>query len=73
MRGGEALELIVGHGEAGGAVDGDLIVVEQHDQAAELEMAGKGDRLVADPFHEAAVAGDGIGEVAHDLIAVAGS
>ena len=55
----EALELIVGDGKTGRAVDRDLIVVEQHDQAAELEMAGERDRLLADALHQAAVAGDG--------------
>jgi hypothetical protein len=47
-RGPEALELVVGHREAGRAIDGDLVIVEQHDQAAELEMTGKRDRLLAD-------------------------
>ena len=67
----EALDLIVGDGEAGRAVDGDLIVVEQHDEAAELEMAGERDRLVADALHQAAVAGHAIGEVVDDLVAIA--
>ena len=70
-RGAEALELVVGHREAGRAVDGDLIVVEQHDQAAELEVTGERDRLLADALHEAAVAGDHVGVVIDDLIAVA--
>ena len=60
-RGPEAGELVVGHGQIGRAVDRDLVVVEQHDQAAEAEMPGERDRLVADPFHEAAVAGERIG------------
>ena len=71
MRRGEALELIVGHRQVGRAVDGDLIVVEQHDQAAELEMTGERDRLLADAFHEAAVAGDHVSMVVDDLIAIA--
>ena len=34
-------KLIVGDGEVRRSVDRDLIVVEQHDQPAELEMAGE--------------------------------
>src|SRR3990170_5691440 len=67
----EALDLVVGDGEAGGTVDGDLVVVEQHDETAELEMACERDRLMAQAFHETAVARHAIGVVADDLIAMA--
>ncbi len=67
----EALDLVVGDGKAGRAVDRDLIVVEQHDEPAELEMAGERDRLVADALHQAAVARHAIGEVVDDVVAVA--
>ena len=70
-RGAEALDLVVGHREPGRTVDGNLIVVEQHDQPPELEVAGKRDRLLADALHEAAVAGDHVGVVIDDVIAIA--
>ena len=70
VRGPEALDLVVGDGEAGRAVDRDLIVVEQHDEAAELEMAGQRNRLVADALHQAAVARHAIGVVVDDVVAV---
>ncbi len=66
----EALDLVVRDRQAGRAVDGDMIVVEQHDEAAELEMAGERDGLLAQAFHEAAVTRHAIGVVADDLIAV---
>ena len=72
MRRLEALDLVVGDGQAGRAVDRNLIVVEQHDQAAELEMAGERDRFVADALHQAAVARHAIGVVVDDIVAVAG-
>ena len=66
----EALDLVVGHREIRRAVDRDLIVVEQHDEPSKLEMPGERDRLLADPLHQAAVAGDDIGQVIDDLIAI---
>jgi hypothetical protein len=70
--GGESHGLIVRDGERGRAVDGDAIVVEQHDQAAQPEVSGKRGGFVADSFHEAAVAGDDVGPVIHHGIAEAG-
>ena len=49
-----------------------LVVVPQHDQAAELQMPGKADRLVVDAFHQAAVAGDHLGAVVDQIVAVDG-
>ena len=68
----EAHDLVVGDGERGGAVDGDLVVVEQHDQLVEPEVSGERDRLVADALHQAAVADDRIGVVVDDIVAQAG-
>ena len=56
----------------GRAVDGDVVVVPQHDQVVELEMAGQRDRFVADAFHQIAVAGDDIGLVVDQIVAEAG-
>src|SRR5262245_6704571 len=67
----EALELVVRHREAGRSIDGDLVIVEQNDQAAELEMTGKRDCLLADALHQAAISGDDVGMVVDDLAAVA--
>ena len=69
-RGLETRELVIRHGKTGGSVDRDLVVVEQHDQAAQAQMAGQRDRLLADALHQAAIAGDAIGEMAADRIAV---
>ncbi len=60
----EALLMVLGGAERGRAVDRDAVVVEQHDQAAEAEMAGQRGRFLADPFHQAAVAHDDIPEQA---------
>ncbi len=54
------------------AVDGDRIVVPQHDQIVELEMAGQRDRFVADAFLQIAVAGDHIDLVIDQILAEAG-
>src|SRR5690606_2102486 len=59
--GRETLLLVVGDRQAGRAVDGNLVVVPQHDQAAESEVSGEGNGLVADAFHQTAVARDHIG------------
>ncbi len=45
------------------AVDGDAVVIEQDDQVRQGLHAGKGQRLLADTLHQAAVAGDDIGVV----------
>src|SRR5882672_4398174 len=60
---GEALLVVFRGRQRGRAVDRDAIVVEQHDQPAEAEVAGERDRLLADAFHQAAVARDHIGKV----------
>src|SRR3546814_4399208 len=50
----------------------DGVVVEQHDQLAQLQVAGQRDRLVADALHQAAVAGDDVGAVVDQRVAEAG-
>ncbi len=67
----EALDHIVRAGEVGRAVDRDAIVVEQHDQPAKLQVACQGAGLVADALHQAAIAGDRVGEVVDQLGAMA--
>ena len=55
------------------SVDRDRIVVPEDDQPGELQVTGKVDRLVADAFLQAAVAGDHVGEMIDEIGAVAGS
>jgi len=65
--GTEAGGLVVRHGQRGRAVDGDGVVVEEQDQLAELEVPGERDGLMADALHQAAVAGEHVGVVVHQL------
>jgi hypothetical protein len=53
------------------AVDRDAVVVVQHDQLAELPGAGERADLVADAFHQAAVADEDVRVVVDDRVAVA--
>jgi hypothetical protein len=55
----------------GGAVDGDLVVVVQHDQLAEAEVAGEAARLARHALHQVAVGGDDVGAVVDDAQVVA--
>ena len=67
----EPCELVIRARQRRRAVDRDFVVVEQHDQAIEPEMAGQRDRLVAEALHQAAVACDHIGEVIDAVVAEA--
>src|SRR4029078_3444278 len=58
--GPEAGALIVADGEAGRPVDGDAVVVEKDNELVQPKMPRERNRLMADPLHEAAVAGDRI-------------
>ena len=60
MVGEEARGDIFGKGDAGIAVDGDVIVVVDPAQIIQGEMAGERSGLRADAFHQAAVAANGI-------------
>ncbi len=53
----EALHLIDRVGERQRAVDRNTVIIEQHDQSVELEMAGKRDGFLRDAFHQVAVGG----------------
>ena len=63
----ETLHLIDGIGDRQGAVDGNVVVVMQHDHAGELEMARDGDGLLRDALHEIAVRGQHIGVMVHQI------
>jgi hypothetical protein len=69
--GDEACHLIVRDREFGRPVDRDVVVVEQHDQLVELQVPRERDRLMADALHQATVAGDAIGMVIDQRVAVA--
>ena len=69
--GGEARADVLGEGEVGGAVDGDVVVVVEDDELAELLVAGERGGLAADALHHVAVAGEDVGEVVHDVRAIA--
>src|SRR3546814_17695278 len=51
------------------AIDGDLVIVPQHDQTAEAQMPCKTDRLMVDALHQAAIARDHPGPVVDQFIA----
>ena len=70
--GGEAGQLVGRVGQRNLAVDRDAVVVPQDDQIVELQVAGQRDGLLGNAFHQAAVAGQRIGLVAHQIIAEAG-
>ena len=49
-------------------VDGDAVVVVEHDELAEPEGPRERARLVRDSFHEAAIAREDVGTMVHDLV-----
>ena len=51
------------------AVDGDAVVVVEHDELGQAPDGGQGAGLVRDAFHQAAVAGKHPGEVVDDVVA----
>ena len=59
----EARHAVLGEGQLGGAVERDEVVVVEHDELAQAEMAGQRGRLGGHALHEVAVAGDGVGVV----------
>ena len=58
-----------GFGEVQRTVDRDAVVVEEHDQLGEAQMAGKRNGFVTDAFHQVAVAGDDEGHVIDHIVA----
>ena len=70
--GPEACGSVVAEGQLGDAVDGDVVVVVDGDQAAEPEMAGERRRLVAHALLHAAITQDHERVVVHHLGAEAG-
>ena len=71
--GGKARQLVGRARQGGGAVDGDEVVIPQHGQLGELQVAGEIRRLLADALHEVAVGGEHEGTVIHDVRPESGS
>ncbi|OIQ81641.1 hypothetical protein GALL_365960 [mine drainage metagenome] len=66
-RGREPGQVVVGGRLRGRPVDRDPVVVPQDDEPSQAQVPGQGDRLLADPLHEAAVADQRVGAVIGDL------
>src|SRR5215471_3374288 len=60
---------VVAEGKRRVTFDGDAVVVVDPDQLVQLEMAGQRGRLLRDPFHQIAVAANGVDSVVDDLVA----
>jgi hypothetical protein len=67
----EALPDVLREAQARRSVDRDAVVVVEHDQASQTQMAGQGGRLGADPLHQVAVRGQHVGAVIDEVRAEA--
>jgi hypothetical protein len=56
-------------GDAGWALNGDVVIVVDPTEVGKLEVTGQGRRLTADPFHHAAVPAKGIHVVVEQIVA----
>jgi hypothetical protein len=59
----EAGDLVAGLGDGGFAVDGGVVIVEEHGQLVQAQATCERNGLMADSLHQAAVAGDHPGAV----------
>lgn len=64
-----SLEDVLSESLVGVAVDGDVVVVPDGNEVAELEMAGERAGLGGDTLHQAAVAEEGVCVVVHEVVA----
>ncbi len=55
-------------GDRDRAIDRDAVIVEEDDQAIELEVASERDRFLADAFHQASIAGNHVGIVVNKTL-----
>src|SRR6516162_10581714 len=67
MIGAKARSDVFSKGDAGAAVESDVIVVVDPAEIVESKMAGKRGRLRADAFHQATVAANGINVIAEEF------
>ncbi len=65
----EPFRRVVREGEVGVPFDGDVILVVEPDQLAELQVARERTRLVRNPLHQVAVGRDEIREMIDDVVA----
>jgi hypothetical protein len=68
----EARPHVLAEGDGGGPVDGHPVVVVENDQVTEAQMSGDRGGLVADAFHQVAIAGKGVDPVVTGSLAFAG-
>ena len=67
---GEACRLIGAVGQGKRAVDRDLVVVPDHDELVQLQVARKRDRFLTDALHQVAVRRQNEGVVIDDIVAI---
>ena len=65
----EARADVLGEGDVGGRRERDAVRVVEHDQPAEMEVAGERRRFRSDAFHQVAIARDDPGAVVDDGLA----
>ena len=65
----EALPAVFGEGDIGGAFNGDVVVVVEVDQLAQLHVAGQRGGFGCHAFHQVAVGDDGIRIMIDDVVA----
>ncbi len=65
----ESLGHVLAEGDVGAALDGDIVVIVEHDQLAEPHGTGHGCGLRCDALLEVAVGDYGVGVVVNDLVA----
>src|SRR3984957_20751295 len=65
----EPFHLVDGIGKRQRAIDGDAVVVEQHNKFVEFQVACERDGFLAYPFHEVAIGSQHISVVIDDLAA----
>ena len=68
----EPFHLVDRIGKRQRAVDGDAVIVEQHDQPVEPEVPSERDRLLGHALHEVAVGDEHIGVVVDDVAELGG-
>ncbi len=62
---------VLGEGDVGAAVDGDVVVVVEIEELAQTEVTGDRRCFGGDPFHEVAVGDESIGAVVDQVFAKA--
>ena len=66
----KARALVIAQRQVGIAINTNFVVIPHHDQLAQLQMAGHGNGLLGNAFHQAAITGNGVGVVIDKVVAV---